>query len=146
MKYTEAILSNSPRKLLWFEISKMLTIQFRHTFVAYGLVCSVATWCAADRQRRERCAIAERRQRRPLSVPRPSTHLRGSPPVPRLPPTHLPGRPPVPRPSTHLRLSTHLRGRPPCRHTCQEAHLFEEAHLYLVCRHTCEEDQVDGER
>jgi len=46
MKYTEAILSNSTRKLLWFEITKMLIAvkekiciiyyNFRHTFVPYG--------------------------------------------------------------------------------------------------------------
>jgi len=43
MKYTEAILSNSTRKLLWFEITKMLIAvkiillcySFRHTFVPY---------------------------------------------------------------------------------------------------------------
>ena len=45
---TEAILSNGTRKLLWFEISKMLTAvfnnkfvviyyNFRHTFVPYTL-------------------------------------------------------------------------------------------------------------
>jgi len=45
MKYTEAILSNSTQKLLWFEITKMLIAvrkkfycviyyNFRHTFVA----------------------------------------------------------------------------------------------------------------
>jgi len=28
-KYTEAILPNSTRKLLWFEITKMLTLQFK---------------------------------------------------------------------------------------------------------------------
>jgi len=49
VKYTKAILSNSTPKLLWFEISKMLTalknklvvlfiiIYFRHTFVPYWL-------------------------------------------------------------------------------------------------------------
>jgi len=46
IKYTEAILSNNTRKLLWSEISKMLIavlkmnlsgylLQFRHTFVPY---------------------------------------------------------------------------------------------------------------
>jgi len=46
IKYTEAILSNSTRKLLWFEITKMLIAvyeknycvidyNFRHTFVPY---------------------------------------------------------------------------------------------------------------
>jgi len=46
MKYTEAILSNTTQKLLWFEITKMLTevkkiycviyFKFRHTFVPYS--------------------------------------------------------------------------------------------------------------
>ena len=42
MKYTEAILSNSTRNLLWFEITKMLIAvycvihyNFRRTFVPY---------------------------------------------------------------------------------------------------------------
>ena len=45
MKYTEAILSNSTRKPLWFEVSKMLIAvlkiyyvicyNFPHTFVPY---------------------------------------------------------------------------------------------------------------
>jgi len=50
MKYTEAILSNSVRKLLWFQITKMLIADemkknycviyynFRHTFAPYGNV------------------------------------------------------------------------------------------------------------
>jgi len=57
MKYTEAILSNSTRKLLWFEISKVLIAalkkiycvkidyNFRHTFVPNSvtpIVCSGA--------------------------------------------------------------------------------------------------------
>ena len=46
IKYTEAILSNTTQKLLWFEIIKMLTevkniycviyFKFRHTFVPYS--------------------------------------------------------------------------------------------------------------
>ena len=46
IKYTEAILSNTIQKLLWFEITKMLTevkkiycviyFKFRHTFVPYS--------------------------------------------------------------------------------------------------------------
>jgi len=53
IKYTEAILPNSTRKLLWFEIIKMLIsvkktkfiviyYNFRHTYVLYGVVCMCA--------------------------------------------------------------------------------------------------------
>ena len=37
MKYTEAILSNSTRKLLWFEISKMLTAVLKNNLLCYLL-------------------------------------------------------------------------------------------------------------
>jgi len=52
IKYTEAILSNSTRKLLWFEISKMVIAvlkinllcfyyNFRYTFVPYSELCKI---------------------------------------------------------------------------------------------------------
>jgi len=50
IKYTEALLSNSNRKLLWFEITEMLIAvkknllchydNIRHTFVPYDVVFS----------------------------------------------------------------------------------------------------------
>jgi len=59
IKYTEVILSNSTRKLLWFEITKMLIVvqknycviydNFRHTFVPCNLkllfTCNEVTVC-----------------------------------------------------------------------------------------------------
>ena len=37
-KYTEAILSNSTRKLLWFEISKMLIAVLKKFIVSYSII------------------------------------------------------------------------------------------------------------
>jgi len=63
IKYTETILSNSSRKLLWFEITKMLIAvqkhnllcfyyKFRHTFVPYWLPGgSVAEWLPTQAQK-----------------------------------------------------------------------------------------------
>jgi len=36
--YTEAILSNSTRKLLWFEISKMLIGLLKYTFIVLFII------------------------------------------------------------------------------------------------------------
>jgi len=38
IKYTEAILSNSTRKLLWFEITIMLTAILRYKFIASFII------------------------------------------------------------------------------------------------------------
>jgi len=38
IKYTEAILSNSTRKLLWFEISKMLIAVFKNKFIVSFII------------------------------------------------------------------------------------------------------------
>jgi len=38
IKYTEAILSNSTRKLLWFEISKMLTAVLKIKFIVLFII------------------------------------------------------------------------------------------------------------
>jgi len=66
IKYTEAILSNSTRKLLWFEITKMLIAalkinllchfknNFRHTFVPYRTTGHRRDW----RETRERVVYA----------------------------------------------------------------------------------------
>jgi len=60
MKYrpTEAILSNNTRKLLWFEITKMLIAvqkrqiycNFRHTFVPYSVIAFGALTLLVGRQ------------------------------------------------------------------------------------------------
>ena len=50
MKYTEAILSNSTRKLLWFEISKMLIAVLKRKFIVtfffiiFGTLSFRMTW------------------------------------------------------------------------------------------------------
>jgi len=38
IKYTEAILSNSTRKLLWFEITKMLTAVLKKIIVLFIII------------------------------------------------------------------------------------------------------------
>ena len=38
MKYTKAILSNSTRKLLWFEITKMLTAALKINFIVLFII------------------------------------------------------------------------------------------------------------
>ena len=43
MKYTEAILSNSTRKLLWFEISKVLIAALKIKFIVLKLIIIFGT-------------------------------------------------------------------------------------------------------
>jgi len=38
IKYTEAILSNSIRKLLWFEVTKMLIVVFKNKFIVLFII------------------------------------------------------------------------------------------------------------
>ena len=42
MKYTEAVLWNSTRKLLWFEITKILIAVFKNTFIV-SFITAVGT-------------------------------------------------------------------------------------------------------
>jgi len=41
IKYTEATLSDSTRKLLWFEISKMLIAVLKHNFIVLFIIIFV---------------------------------------------------------------------------------------------------------
>jgi len=49
MKYTEVIFSNSPRKLLWFEITKMLTTVLEKNIVSFTVIFGTLSFPITDR-------------------------------------------------------------------------------------------------